>query len=913
MKRLLTAFGSLLLLLAPTVLSARARSWGWCEKGNGTVTMATFTASTKVQRSYPQCTVTVYINGSGGTLATIYSDNSATPLANPFTATTTGYWDFYANDGRYDIQLSGGGLTAPFTFSDVIQYDFNDGFLNGGNTFTTSTAILGTINTLDLLFNTSNTERARITSAGALSISGGPVNINGAPGTLSVNGATTLSSNLTVAGFSAFGGTTINNSTADGYVGIKYDHTFTNYDNEVRGLQSTVRTSRTVVDALWDVFGIDTAVVVNGTNNQHLTGQRKGVVSELYFNAASYLVDTAFNYQANIPTLGSGVTVTNWYGMIVNTPATGGTITNGYGIFIDNLNTGSGTITNPSAIKINGTGDYGRVRWTNTSITESGANLLVGSGLTVGAGGTSGVNAGSVAIGGTTIIDSGANVSTLGYGNFSFLQLANQNAPVASSSGFTRVYAKSDITDPVGLKKLYYKDSANNEYTICTTGTCSGGGGSGVSSLNSLTGAVTLAAGANITLTPVGNTITITSGTGGSGVAGGGTTNTIPKWTNSSTPGTLGDSIVTDTGTALSMVTLASNNAFASGNGNGTSGGGYYVGATQIITGLSGGATASLGNINAIQAIGTITTRGLAGTGAGHFDTLNDGATTATGGYYLSGTKILYGNTNDTVIAAISGLVRSANSFRCRNDSGTYCSVDAGSYNVGGNLLIDTSQNIISSGTISSATGFQINTTATNGHCLVGNGTRYVDNTCGSGGATVVTNTATFGPISNGLFGTHIKLAAGTINANTHSIEIIYGGIYTKNSGSDTSSTSDVYFNVCTVSGCGSGTSLFFAPCGVHAGITYNATLQPYECHSEINILTAGSSGVYAAASGGTMQIVMKTAGFLSGSNMGWSQSCCLNVLNPNIDTTVDQYIEIGASGFAGDQYYLGDYSVKVY
>lgn len=42
------------------------------------------------------------------------------------------------------------------------------------------------------------------------------------------------------------------------------------------------------------------------------------------------------------------------------------------------------------------------------------------------------------------------------------------------------------------------------------------GSGSGVSSLNTLTGAVTLAAGTNITLVPVGNTITINS-TGGGG------------------------------------------------------------------------------------------------------------------------------------------------------------------------------------------------------------------------------------------------------------------------------------------------------------------------------------------------------------------------------------------------------------
>jgi hypothetical protein len=38
-----------------------------------------------------------------------------------------------------------------------------------------------------------------------------------------------------------------------------------------------------------------------------------------------------------------------------------------------------------------------------------------------------------------------------------------------------------------------------------------------VTSINTLTGAVTLAAGANVTLTPVGNTITIASTGGGGG------------------------------------------------------------------------------------------------------------------------------------------------------------------------------------------------------------------------------------------------------------------------------------------------------------------------------------------------------------------------------------------------------------
>ena len=44
-----------------------------------------------------------------------------------------------------------------------------------------------------------------------------------------------------------------------------------------------------------------------------------------------------------------------------------------------------------------------------------------------------------------------------------------------------------------------------------------GGGAAGVTSLNGLSGAVTLAAGANVTITPSGNTLTIAATAGGSG------------------------------------------------------------------------------------------------------------------------------------------------------------------------------------------------------------------------------------------------------------------------------------------------------------------------------------------------------------------------------------------------------------
>lgn len=52
--------------------------------------------------------VTVTVNElPGGAPATIYSDNGVTPKANPFTNDSDGEFFFYADNGRYDIELTG--------------------------------------------------------------------------------------------------------------------------------------------------------------------------------------------------------------------------------------------------------------------------------------------------------------------------------------------------------------------------------------------------------------------------------------------------------------------------------------------------------------------------------------------------------------------------------------------------------------------------------------------------------------------------------------------------------------------------------------------------------------------------------------------------------------------------------------
>lgn len=110
----------LLLLLVGLGGSASAQSYEkiqlYCEKGGETVTTDGRTSTTRVQRSYPSCTVTVY-NGGTLTLASIASDSIGTPKSNPFTADSDGYISFYATDGTYDVKMSGSGLSAPITRS----------------------------------------------------------------------------------------------------------------------------------------------------------------------------------------------------------------------------------------------------------------------------------------------------------------------------------------------------------------------------------------------------------------------------------------------------------------------------------------------------------------------------------------------------------------------------------------------------------------------------------------------------------------------------------------------------------------------------------------------------------------------------------------------------------------------------
>ena len=129
---------SLFLLAVPAL--ARQKLQGYCEDGNITVSTLSLPSTNKVQGSFPLCTVTVYVTGTTN-LAPIYSDNNGTVKSNPFTAASTGAWFFYADNGRYDIRFSGGGIASPFTRTDFLLADPAN--LGGGNVSTA--AGIGTV------------------------------------------------------------------------------------------------------------------------------------------------------------------------------------------------------------------------------------------------------------------------------------------------------------------------------------------------------------------------------------------------------------------------------------------------------------------------------------------------------------------------------------------------------------------------------------------------------------------------------------------------------------------------------------------------------------------------------------------------------------------------------------------------
>jgi hypothetical protein len=70
--------------------------------------------------------------------------------------------------------------------------------------------------------------------------------------------------------------------------------------------------------------------------------------------------------------VGANVTLENWYGGVISSPAGAGAITTGYGLYIE-------AVTKPTtkaAIKFAGTGESGRIFWPTAYLTEEASGVL---------------------------------------------------------------------------------------------------------------------------------------------------------------------------------------------------------------------------------------------------------------------------------------------------------------------------------------------------------------------------------------------------------------------------------------------------------------------------------------------------------------------------------------------------------
>src|SRR5262249_37076331 len=88
-------------VLAPVVAHAApsyASYNNWCMVGGSPLVTQGLTSSKYVQLSYASCTVTVHVHGAG--LAVLYRDGAGTPLANPFTSQTNGYFQFWVDSNN---------------------------------------------------------------------------------------------------------------------------------------------------------------------------------------------------------------------------------------------------------------------------------------------------------------------------------------------------------------------------------------------------------------------------------------------------------------------------------------------------------------------------------------------------------------------------------------------------------------------------------------------------------------------------------------------------------------------------------------------------------------------------------------------------------------------------------------------
>lgn len=272
--------------------------------------------------------VYVYLKGTT-TLATVYSDNGITTQSNPLTTSATGFYSFYAADGRYDLSIQKTGYIT-VNLTDISVDDAADASTINATTLTATTGTIATLNSTNGTITTLNATNATLTSATIPTLGSTTATI----GTL--NGTTATLSSATI--------TTLNSTTA------------TLTSATIPTLTSTAITSSTVTAG--SQMAIGSAVV---SNYKHLvTGNYTGgsgyfgvasqgtiqsdVVSCAAFRSApntqatSFTLVNLYHYLAEQGSFGGGSGVTNQYGFYASISLTGAT--NNYG-FVGAVSSGA--------------------------------------------------------------------------------------------------------------------------------------------------------------------------------------------------------------------------------------------------------------------------------------------------------------------------------------------------------------------------------------------------------------------------------------------------------------------------------------------------------------------------------------------------------------------------------------------
>ena len=97
-------------LLLPPVVEANQDAQGWCENGADLDVTSGVSSVTQARASSPQCPAQ----------AAIFVGIENSPVANPFTANTSGRRMFCVANGRHDIQVSGSVFTTPVAYTEAI-------------------------------------------------------------------------------------------------------------------------------------------------------------------------------------------------------------------------------------------------------------------------------------------------------------------------------------------------------------------------------------------------------------------------------------------------------------------------------------------------------------------------------------------------------------------------------------------------------------------------------------------------------------------------------------------------------------------------------------------------------------------------------------------------------------------------